>query len=242
MMRWLSLLRAFLIIDPLIIVATACYGSFNLLVALWDQEGTTQLRVARAWGRMLLRIAGVRVTVEGLENLQSGESYVFVSNHVSYMDTPVVLSYVPANFRFMAKSGLFQVPFIGGHLTKAGHIAVDLDNPRAALRVLTSAGVMIKKRGLSLLVFPEGGRTEDGELQPFKEGAAYLAIKGGVAVAPMAIVGIRDVLPMHSAHVRPGRVRLRIGRPIDVSQMTVRDRDALTSRLYEEVAALRNSC
>jgi 1-acyl-sn-glycerol-3-phosphate acyltransferase len=241
MMRRLSMLRAFLIIDPLIVVATAIYGSVNLIVALWDAEGSTQLRVARAWGRMLLRIAGVKVVVEGLENVEAGESYVFVSNHVSYMDTPVVLSYVPANFRFMAKSGLFKVPFIGGHLTKAGHISVDLDNPRAALRVLTSAGHMIKQRKLSVLVFPEGGRSVTGELQEFKEGAAYLAIKGGVPVAPMAIVGIRDVLPMHSAHVRPGKVRLRIGQPIDVSAMTVRDRDALTTRLFAEVSALRNS-
>lgn len=241
MMRWLSLLRAFLWINPLILVATAIYGSTNLLVALWDAEGSVQLRVARAWARMLLRIAGVKVKVEGLENIRPGESYVFVSNHVSYMDTPVVLSHVPANFRFMAKSGLFKVPFIGGHLTKAGHIAVDLDNPRAALRVLTAAGVMIRKRGLSVLVFPEGGRSADGELQPFKEGAAYLAIKGGVPVAPMAIIGIRDVLPMHSGHVRPGRVTLRIGAPIDVSEMTIRDRDALTARLFAEVSALRNT-
>jgi 1-acyl-sn-glycerol-3-phosphate acyltransferase len=235
------MLRAFLIIDPLIVVATAIYGSVNLIVALWDAEGSAQLRVAKAWARMLLRIAGVKVTVEGLENIKPGESYVFVSNHVSYMDTPVVLSYVPANFRFMAKSGLFKVPFIGGHLTKAGHISVDLDNPRAALRVLTAAGHMIKQRKQSVLVFPEGGRSEDGELQEFKEGAAYLALKGGVAVAPMAIIGIRDVLAMHSAHVRPGKVRLRIGKPIDVSQMTVRDRDALTARLFAEVSALRNS-
>ena len=239
MSEWFSKFRAYVVIDPLILLATAAYGSFNLLVALWDSEGSTQLKVARAWARMLLRIAGVRVTVEGLENLTPGASYVFCSNHVSYMDTPVVLSYVPANFRFMAKAPLFQTPFIGGHLAKAGHISVDLDNPRSAVRTLTAAGRMLKQRGLSVLVFPEGGRSVTGELREFKEGAAYLALKGAVPVVPMAIIGIRSVLPMHSAHVRPGRVTLRIGRPINVSQLTSHDRDALTARVREEVLKLK---
>ena len=236
----LSLLRAVLWIDPLILLSTAIHGSINLIVALWDSEGSTQLKVARAWARSLLRIAGVEVTVEGAEKLTPGESYVFVSNHVSYMDTPVVLSHVPANFRFMAKSGLFKVPFIGGHLTKAGHISVPLDDPRASVKVLSSAGKMLKDRGLSVLVFPEGGRSETGELRAFKEGAAYLAIKGGTPVVPMAIIGIRDVLPMHSGHVRPGKVTLRIGDPIPTADLTTRDRDALTQHLFDSVHRLRD--
>jgi 1-acyl-sn-glycerol-3-phosphate acyltransferase len=237
----LSFLRALLWIDPLIILSTAFFGTVNLFVALWDSEGSTQLKVARAWARSLLSIAGVTVTVEGAGKVKPGESYVFASNHVSYMDTPVALTYIPANFRFMAKSGLFKIPFIGGHLEKAGHISVPLDDPRAAAKVLSAAGKMLKERGLSVLVFPEGGRSETGELEPFKEGAAYLAIKGGTAVVPMVIIGIRDILPMHSMHVRPGRVTLRIGDPIETAGLNVRDRDTLTQEIYSRVRALQEA-
>jgi 1-acyl-sn-glycerol-3-phosphate acyltransferase len=239
-MNALSFLRALLWIAPLIILSTAVHGSINLIVALWDSEGSTQLKVARAWARSLLRIAGVDLTIEGLEKVKPGESYIFASNHVSYMDTPVVLGHIPANFRFMAKSELFKVPFIGGHLEKAGHIAVPLDDARASVKVLSAAGKMLKGRGLSVLVFPEGGRSESGELEPFKEGAAYLAIKAGAPVIPVAIVGIRDVLPMHSMHVRPGRVTLRIGDPIETSSLTVKDRDSLTREIYSKISALRS--
>jgi 1-acyl-sn-glycerol-3-phosphate acyltransferase len=241
MMKALSFLRALLWIDPLIVLSTAIHGSVNLVVALWDSEGTSQLEVARAWARSLLRIAGAKVTVEGLEKVRPGESYIFASNHVSYMDTPVVLSHIPANFRFMAKSELFKVPFIGGHLEKAGHIAVPLDDARASVKVLTAAGKMLRERGLSVLVFPEGGRSESGELEAFKEGAAYLAIKAGAPVVPVAIVGIRDVLPMHSMHVRPGKVTLRIGDPIETASLKVKDRDSLTREIHSRISALRSN-
>jgi 1-acyl-sn-glycerol-3-phosphate acyltransferase len=236
---WFSYLIALLIRDPLIILATAVMGSLNLLAALWDTDGGVQLRIARRWARMLLWIAGAKVKVVGLENAAPGRSYVVSPNHVSYMDTPVLLAHLPVNFRFMAKEGLFKIPFIGGHLKKAGHIAVPLDDPRAALKVLSTAGKAMKERGLSVLVFPEGGRSETGELQPFKDGAAYLAIKGGVPILPVALIGIRDVLPMHSHHMRPGKVTMRIGRPLETEGLASAARVELTERLAEEIRALQ---
>jgi 1-acyl-sn-glycerol-3-phosphate acyltransferase len=154
------------------------------------------------------------------------------------MDTPTLLAHIPNSFRFLAKQELFKIPFIGGHLERAGNISVPLDDPRAALRVLSQAGKGMKERGVSMLVFPEGGRSETGELQPFKDGAALLALKAQVPVVPIGIVGIRDVLPMHSHHIRPGRVTLRIGNPIPTEGMEIRDRTALTERLYREISAL----
>lgn len=236
---WFSYLIALLIRDPLIILATAVMGSLNLLAALWDTDGGVQLRIARRWGRMLLWIAGAKVKVVGLENVDPGRSYVVSPNHVSYMDTPVLLAHLPVNFRFMAKKGLFEIPFIGGHLKKAGHIAVPMDDPRAALKVLSTAGKAMKERGLSVLVFPEGGRSASGELQPFKDGAAYLAIKGGVPILPVALIGIRDVLPMHSHHMRPGKVTMRIGRPLETEGMPAAARVELTERLAGEIRALQ---
>lgn len=233
-------LRAALLTAPLIALATAVMGSLNLFVALWDTRGDTQIRVARAWGKMLLAIAGVRVRVEGLETIDLRRSYVVVSNHVSYMDTPLILAHLPVNFRFLAKKELFQIPFIGGHLAKAGHIAVPRNDPRAALKVMSAAGSMMKERGISVLIFPEGGRSASGELQPFRDGAAYLAIKGVIPVLPIAHSGMFRVLPMHSWLVRPGQVTLRVGGVIETGNAAI-DRARLTAQLRDAVLALSHS-
>src|SRR5262249_51966389 len=150
------------------------HGAISHIVSLFDATGRTQLKIARAWGRSLLRFAGVRVETEGLDRLQSGVPYVLVSNHLSYMDTPVVLSTIPVEFRFLAKKGLFQIPFLGWHLHRAGHISVPREDPRASVKTLTQSAEMIRRRGISLLIFPEGGRSRTGEMQEFIDGAAYL--------------------------------------------------------------------
>ena len=117
-------LRAWLITDPLIVLATIVMGSLSLFASLWDRTGRAPHRVAQIWSRMLLAISGIRVKVEGVEKLVPGRSYVFVSNHLSLMDTPLVIGNVPVQFRFLAKKGLFRIPFIGGHLKRAGHVQV----------------------------------------------------------------------------------------------------------------------
>jgi len=236
-----SYLFALCVRDPLIILATAVMGSISLVTALWDTDGRQQLAVARVWARMLLWIAGARVTVVGVEKLDPHGSYVVCPNHVSYMDTPVLLTHIPLNFRFLAKQELFSIPFIGGHLKRAGNISVPLDDPRAALKVLSAAGKAMKERGQSMLVFPEGGRSETGDLQEFKDGAAYLAIKGGVPVVPVTLVGIGNVLPIHSGHIRPGKVTLRIGDPITTEGLKPADREAVTRQLYESIVEMQRA-
>jgi 1-acyl-sn-glycerol-3-phosphate acyltransferase len=175
--------------------------------------------------------------VEGLENLDPKASYVFVSNHESFMDIPAILSRLPFQFRFFAKKGLFKIPFLGTHLKRAGHLPVDRSNARNSLRTMNEAGRVIAERRISLLNFPEGGRSPKG-LREFKEGPAYIAIKAGVPVAPIAIRGARLLLPMGSIHIRSGRIGLRIGRPISTAGMKIHDRGELTRRLHDEVAEL----
>jgi 1-acyl-sn-glycerol-3-phosphate acyltransferase len=232
-----GLLRAVLITDPLIIIATAAFGTVNLIAALFNASEERQIEIARAWSRRLLRITGVKVKVEGLEHINTSGAYVFVSNHVSYMDTPVIFANIPVQFRFMAKKELFSLPFIGTHLKRAGHISVPLE-AKAYLRVLTEAGRLVRERGISLLVFPEGGRSETGELIEFKDGAAYLAIKAGAPIVPVGLTGMYDILPMHSVHMRAGHVTLRIGEPIETAGMTLHDRGRLTQQLRDRVAEL----
>jgi 1-acyl-sn-glycerol-3-phosphate acyltransferase len=233
-----GLLRALFITDPLIIVATIIMGSVNLATSFFDPTGRVQVGIARSWSRLLLKIAGVRVNLSGIEKIPPEGSYVFVSNHASYMDTPVVLALIPVQFRFLAKKGLFRIPFLGYHLKRAGHIPVPRDNPREALKTMAEAGRIVRERGISLLIFPEAGRTRTGELLPFKEGAAYIAIRAGVPVVPIALSGTREVLPMGSLNVRPGRVVMRVGDPIPTENLTLHDRSRLTSEIYEKVAEM----
>ena len=233
----LSYLYSVLVKAPLVVIATVIYGSISLAFSFVDPSGQRQMKVARAWARMLLRIAGVRVTVEGLEKIDQTRGYVFVSNHVSYMDTPVILAHIPAQFRFMAKADLFRIPFLGTHLKSAGHIPVPKDNPREAMRALAEAGKAIRDKNISVLVFPEGGRSLEG-LQPFKEGAALLGIKAGVPIVPIGLRGTLDVLPMHSVHLRRGHVVLRVGDPVATADLRPADRERLTLDLHSRVAAL----
>jgi 1-acyl-sn-glycerol-3-phosphate acyltransferase len=154
------------------------------------------------------------------------------------MDTPVVMSNIPAQFRFLAKKGLFQIPFLGTHLSQAGHIPVPLEDPRAAVKTMTTAAAVIQNRGISMLIFPEGGRS-DGVLQPFKEGGAFIAIKAGVPLLPIALIGTREVMAMGSPVFHPfRRVTLRIGEPIPTDGLTTRDRAQLTEAVREQIVKM----
>jgi 1-acyl-sn-glycerol-3-phosphate acyltransferase len=227
-----------LIVDPLIVLSTIFCGSVSFAVSFFEQAGRQQMKVARTWARSLLLFAGVRVKVEGLDKIDPHAGYVFVSNHLSYMDTPVVLSHIPAEFRFLAKQGLFRIPLLGTYLKRGGHIPVPRDDPRGSVRSLTRAAQTIRDHGISVLVFPEGGRSRDGALRAFKEGAAYIAIKAGVPVVPMALIGTRHVMPMGSGTIRRGKVRLRIGNPIPTIGLTPHDRETLIEQARKQIVQL----
>jgi 1-acyl-sn-glycerol-3-phosphate acyltransferase len=235
--RMLTTLRALFVTDPLIVLATMVMGTVSLVASLVDGTGRAQHRVACAWGRMLLKIAGVKLRIEGLERITAGGTYVFVSNHLSYMDIPSILPSIPVQFRFMAKKSLWKVPFIGYHLRRAGHIPVEREDARAALKTMAEAARIVRESGVSVLVFPEGGRSPAG-LREFKEGAAYIAIKAGVPAVPIGLTGTRQVLTMGSLLVRPGQVTLRIGEPIPTTGLGPHDRRRLALQLRGRVVKL----
>jgi 1-acyl-sn-glycerol-3-phosphate acyltransferase len=228
-----------LVTNPLIVLATIVYGTASFLVSFFDPTRRRQNSVERAWARALLAVSGVKVQVEGLEKITKDGSYVFVSNHLSYMDTPVALANIPVRFRFLAKRGLFQIPFLGWHLARAGHIRVPREDARAAVKTMTLAAQVVRQEGVSLLVFPEGGRSRTGEMRDFKEGAAYIAIKAGVPLVPIALKGTREVLPFGSGTVRTGTVTMRIGDPMPTTQASPHDRVRLTEELQHRIIALQ---
>ena len=233
----LSLVRAILFTDPLIILSTIFMGSVSLITSLFDATGRAQHSVARAWARMLLTISGARVRVEGIGQIDPDAPYVIAANHLSYMDTPVVLAHIPLQFRFLAKEGLFGIPFLGHHLRRAGHIPVPQDDVRAAVKTLNDAGRIVRERAISILVFPEGGRSPD-EMRPFKDGAAYIAIRAGVPIVPVALVGTRSILRMGSINVRSGDVTIRVGTPIPTANLKIHDRAELTAQVRAEVVRM----
>jgi 1-acyl-sn-glycerol-3-phosphate acyltransferase len=230
-------LRPILITGPLIVVATVMMGTLSLFASVFDSSGDTPHKIARIWARILLAVSGIKVRVEGLGNISTGRSYVIASNHLSLMDTPLLVAYVPLQFRFLAKKGLFRIPFIGHHLKRSGHFPIPREDARGSLKAMSEAARIIRERGVSALVFPEGSRST-GLLKEFKDGAAYIAIKAGVPVAPVAIQGTLEVLPTGSVRVQPGKVRLRIGEPVPTTGLTIHDRSKLTLDLRERILEL----
>ncbi len=231
----LGWLRSALFTDPLICLYTIVMGTISVAGSLFDPEGRFQHRCAQIWSRMILATSRVSVRVEGWENIEAGRAYIFCANHLSLIDTPVVFGKLPIEFRILAKKSLFRIPFLGWHLRRSGHFPVDRENPRAAMRSLEQAAQKMRS-GASLFFFPEGGRSRDGRLLPFKAGPFLLAIKAGVPVVPVAIRGTREVLPIGSIYIRPGPVEMSVGKPIPTTGMTLKDVDRLAAEVREQVA------
>jgi 1-acyl-sn-glycerol-3-phosphate acyltransferase len=221
----------------MITLFTAIMACVSMIVSIFDPAGNTQHLVARFWARIVLRLGSIECAVFGTGKLDPNRAYVLLSNHASYMDTPVIMGSIPLQFRFFAKKGLFSIPFIGWHLKQAGHLQVARGDARASLKSMAEGAKLIRERGVSVLIFPEGGRTEAG-IRPFKEGGAYIAIKAGVPAVPVALVNTRKVLPMHSLMLRPGKVEIHIGDPIETAGMTIHDRGRLNEMLQERVAEM----
>lgn len=222
---------------PAFALATAFYGSLSLLASLFEKDGKIQHRIAQKWAKVSVQISRSPLKVVGEENLAKHAVAVYASNHTSYMDTPVIFSSLPFQFRILARKELWQIPFIGWHLNRSGQIPIDTTNPRASVASL-SGGVKALKSGMPLFVFPEGGRTKTGELSEFLGGAAFLAIRAQVPLVPMALVGVYDLLPIHTRHFFPRPLILAIGEPIDTSSYTMRQVEELTERLRNEIATL----
>jgi 1-acyl-sn-glycerol-3-phosphate acyltransferase len=235
--HWLSRLRSYFLWDPLIWLYTIILGSLSLLSSIFDRSGDVQHRFARLWSRMILGTIGAPVTVTGLDAIDTSRSHVYVVNHLSALDIPLLYLYLPFQFRILAKRELFRYPFMGWHLRRSGQIPVDLENPKKSIRSLNRA-VEALKSGMPLVIFPEGGRSEDGQLQPFMGGAFFAAIKAQIDVVPMAISGTYETLKMNTWHIKPRPLRLTVGQPVVTAGLTIRDTEALTGRVRQIVCDL----
>jgi 1-acyl-sn-glycerol-3-phosphate acyltransferase len=233
-MHWLSRLRSYFILDPLIFLYTGVLGALSLLSSFFDRDGRIQHKFARLWSRMILKTAMVRVTVSGFENLNLSAPHVYAANHISAFDIPVLYESLPFQFRIVANKYLFNYPFLGWHLRRSGQIAIDSASPRATFKSLLRA-VDDLKSGTSTVIFPEGGRSTTGHIQPFLNGAFYLAVKAQVDIVPVAIVGTFELLPMNSFHIQPRPVELIFGKPIPTAGMTLHDLEKLADKVQTAI-------
>lgn len=211
---------------PAALLFTAVMGSISLFCSLFDGSGRLQHACARFWARALIRLSGVEVQAYGLENIEPGRTYIFAANHQSYFDIWALLATLPVEFRFVAKKSLFKWPFLGWHLRRSGNIPIDRGDTRRALKTMLAAAEKIRA-GTSIVAFPEGTRSANGAVAPFKKGVFFLALRAGVAVVPISISGSRQCLPKGSLLVRPGRIDVVIGKPIELGGYGQQDSERL---------------
>jgi 1-acyl-sn-glycerol-3-phosphate acyltransferase len=230
--RWLT----YLLLVPFIAASTAFFGCISLVCGLWDKSGNQQHYIAHLWARSLLVLSLSSVTLIGREKLHLHETAVYASNHLSYYDTPVLFAKLPFQFRILAKQSLWKIPFIGWYLHRSGQVPVDQSSARNAVASL-NRGVHTLKHSLPLVIFPEGGRSDDGHVKPFVSGAAYMAIKAQVPVVPITLVGTYELLPMHTYHLYPRPLAVIVGDPIPTTGLTTRDADALTQQVRDIITA-----
>ena len=217
---------------PAISVYTLVLGFVSITSSLVDRTGKVARACARAWSRLILVTTGVRVQVSGLERVPIDGAYVFVSNHQSIYDIPILFSALPFQLRIIAKASLGFFPVLGWHLRYTGHLLVDRARIGAAT-LLQVAGLM--KRGHSLIVFPEGTRSRDGRVGPFKGGLFLMAVEAGLPIVPVAIRGSRHVMLKGRLMVQPGKVKLLVHEPIETASLVNVDPREFAEQVRETV-------
>ena len=230
--------RTVFFLIPAITLYTIVLGAASIVSSLFDRRGYFAHRCARAWSRLILITTGVRVTVEGLDRITPGTTYVFVSNHQSIYDTPVVFASLPYQLRIIAKESLAKFPVLGWHLKRGGHLFVDRRHPDRA-GILKRWRALVSE-GLSLIIYAEGTRSTDGHVSRFKAGSFMLAIEAQLPIVPVAIIGTRQVMPKGRLRTEPADVTLVVHAPIQpppIAAPTVQDAKALADRAHEIVSA-----
>ena len=237
---WLSRLRSYLVFDPLIWLYTVVLGVISIPVSLLGNKERILHGFARFWSLLIMKTIASPAAVTGLETLDTSKPYVYAVNHASALDIPVLYVYLPFEFRIAFKKELLAYPIVGWHLKRSGQICVDQQNPSRSIGSIRAALKSLRS-GMPLVIFPEGGRTPDGEIKPFLPGALFLAIKAQVDVVPVALVGTFELLPMNTYHIKCRPLEMRVGQPISTAAYTLRNMNALSEKVHAAVENLYKS-
>ncbi len=221
-----------------VITATGIGALIVIVIGLFQKRSRFSYEViVRNWAKFVLWASGTTVTVAGESNIASETSYIVVSNHQSHMDIPVLLGYMPLRMTILAKKELFRIPVFAQGMHAVGILKIDRSNHNRALETLKKAEAVIKRYRISVLAFPEGTRSRDGSLQPFKKGAFVMAINSGIDILPVTISGTFPILPKGKFIVRSGTVTLTIHPPVSVQSYRFEDRDQLIATVHDIIAS-----
>lgn len=234
---WLSRLRSYLILDPLIWACTVFFGTISLLSFFFRDRERVLHTFARAWTKCIMKTIFSPVTVRGLEKIDTSKTHVYAANHASALDIPVLYANLPFHFRIVFKKELLSYPIIGGYLKRSGQVCIDQQKPTRSIADIRSA-VKSLRAGIPLVIFPEGGRTPDGEIKPFLPGAFFLAIKAQVDIVPIALIGTFELLPLNTYHIKCRPLEMRVGEPIPTAGLKAHDQEALSDKVKTAMEAL----
>ena len=234
---WLSLLRSMFILDPLIWLFTLVMGLLAVPGGFFDPDGRRLHWFSYAWSWLIMKTIFSPVKVTGLDRIDTTKPHVYAVNHASALDIPVLYTYLPFHFRIVFKKELLSYPIIGWQLKRSGQVCIDQQNPGRSISSIRAAMKGLKA-GLPLVIYPEGGRTPDGDIKPFLPGAFFLAIKAQVDIVPVALVGTYELLPMNTYHIKCRPLEMRVGEPISTAGLTGKDLETLSARVQKAVEDL----
>ena len=220
-----------------IVVATLVLGIFALLAYPFDRKGKVGHYYAKLWGKVALLANRVKVRIEGTELLDGKGPYIFMSNHQGYYDIFALLGHLAYQFKWLAKKELFAIPFLGWTMAAVGYISIDRGGTRDTVEAMNEAAQKIRD-GMSVVIFPEGSRSPDGLIQPFKKGGFTLAIKSKVPIVPVAISGSRDIMPKDKLTATRGEIRILVGHPIETESCALKDREWLMKMVREALISI----
>lgn len=212
------------------VLSTALFAPLAIAVSIFSRRSNGAHIIGRIWARSLLWISRIRVDVKGWHHIDPGASYIYMANHQSQFDIPVLLAHLRVQFRWLAKVELFRIPIFGLAMRRAGYISIDRSDRESAIESLRAAAIIIRN-GTSVLIFPEGTRSRDGSIHPFKKGGFVLAVDAGVPVVPVVIHGTWGIMPKQKLLITPGRVTLEILPPIDTTGYRRETKDQLLSEV-----------
>jgi 1-acyl-sn-glycerol-3-phosphate acyltransferase len=221
-----------------LIVYTIFFGILVIFIGIFSRGNYLQYLCAITWAKLILLTAGVKVNIKGTENISSDCAYVVMANHQSHFDVISLFSRMPLQIYFLAKKELMRIPVFGWAMYLMGHVTIDRADREEAFKSIDRAAEKVKS-GTNVMVFPEGTRSETGELLPFKKGGFVLAVKGGIPILPVGIYGSNKILPKGSLKISSGVINIVVGKPIDTKLYSIENKEELMTRVRDEINRLR---
>ena len=217
------------------VLVTIFFGMIVITISFFDKKGNAPHIIAGIWARSILAASRIKVTVKGLSNLDSIKSCIYMPNHQSNFDIPVLLGHLNVQFRWLAKVELFKIPIFGHAMKRAGYISIDRSNRKSAFKSLKKAAKIIRE-GVSVIIFPEGTRNKESNIGPFKKGGFVLAVDSGVPIVPVIIHGTMKIMPKNKLLIQSRDVILEIKKQIETKGYTRKTKEYLMEKVRQNIS------